>query len=323
MHLRQWCELGKTNDLTPLGTKMRMIPTAALAASFLGLSVLAAQAGDIPFSFNTPSLYGSTSDPDASSSLDNSAAVQTYMDGLLHATNASWNVTVSGAQSSGSPTNSGYTADGHVVCAGFGNSHKNCSTPDTLSTIYDTPFLMASGATNIGGDPAITMAFTGGAAVTSLSFAYEIFPTINCSNGGSGCDDPTFQFIMTSGASTVENVTMDAVEPSTSTVQCTQAAGATITGSSHTITGSVPGEYSPTSGSSMETANQCIGTMTFNFSTPVVNPTLEFVDWPPTIGITDLAWGTPGAVPEPAAILLFGAGLLGMEMFRRRRRAAV
>ena len=61
---------------------------------------------------------------------------------------------------------------------------------------------------------------------------------------------------------------------------------------------------------------QCTGTMDFTFNGALTNPTLYFIDWPDTIGITNIDWG----VPEPGSLALLGSGLLGFGLIRRRRR---
>ena len=83
------------------------------------------------------------------------------------------------------------------------------------------------------------------------------------------------------------------------------------------------GEHGTPLSLTTETAPQAIGTITITFSSPVVNPTLEFIDWPATIAVTDISFGVPNvSVPEPASLLLFGAGLLGLGAVRRRQARA-
>jgi hypothetical protein len=292
-----------------LKAMLRLSLALPAAALLVNMSGSAAQAG-ILFNFNSSSLYD-TSGKDPNGIGDNSA-IQHYMEGasLLDTAVTGWTVSVSGAQSSGSPTNPGYDADGHVVCAG--NTYKKNCIPDTLSTKYDTPYIMTSGQYQMpkgsqdAGNNAIKMVFGGGVGVVSLSFDFEIMPNLDCANGSSReCDNPNFTFLMTDAAGTVEDVTVDAVEPGGSSINCPDI-----------------GKYSPESGKSVETADQCMGSMSFTFASTIVDPTLEFIDWPATLAVTNIDWGLPDPdpdpVPEPSSILLLGAGLVGLRLFRRR-----
>ena len=198
------------------------------------------------------------------------------MDGLLHNTsmggNAKWNVTVAGAQSSGAAGgtagDAGYAADAHpsgrVVCkTGTGS---NC-VPDTLATIYNTPFIMTSdsqtvgskgislggssyvsGSSSLSGASYISMAFTNvspapAVEVTSLTFDYEIFP-----NDVETAPNPAeFTFIMTAGGSTIADACTQAVAPSsgstaknrtvTSSTICSGTSVTTSDVSSYSLTG--------------------------------------------------------------------------------------
>lgn len=332
---------------------MALLGTAAL----MGFAAELAQASTILFNF--AGLPNNTGPGGA----DNSTAVANYMDGLLHNTsmggNAKWNVTVAGAQSSGAAGgtagDAGYAADAHpsgrVVCkTGTGS---NC-VPDTLATIYNTPFIMTSnsqtvgskgislggssyvsGSSSLSGASYISMAFTNvspapAVEVTSLTFDYEIFP-----NDVETAPNPAeFTFIMTAGGSTIADACTQAVAPSSGSTakNCTVTSSTICSGTSVTTSDvssySLTGRASPSTDvaselDNPETNDQYIGTMTFNFTTPVSDPTLYFVHWPAEVAVTNIDWGLPlTTVPEPTSLLLFGTGLIGMGIFGRRKARA-
>jgi hypothetical protein len=224
-------------------------------------------------------------------------------------------VTVTGAQSVGSSTNQGYAGEGHVVCKGS-TSGSGC-TPETLATKYAAPFLVTDGSVVIGGDNAIQMAFTGSMQVSSLTFAFEIFPDVSCQSPSSCNPAPDFTFTMNSGPNTLENCTVFAAFPGSAT---TTTAPTCATGSISSFTGGASDTTNKNSPipSSNETTGQYIGTMTFNFA-PQSNPTLSFIDWPATIGIGNITVGFTQPVPEPGSLLMLLSGLIGIGIVRRRR----
>lgn len=317
-----------------LHNRAAKLALAAAPAAWVLMSISASPAqAQIVFQFNSQALLNDagangTTDPSNPSNVYNSpnnvGDIQTYMDGLLTNFHSGWSVTVLGAMVTGGygaynhtthnyaqGNNTGYTADGNVLCA---NTSSGC-TSNTLAAILGMPVVATNGQLQVDstgksvtvpagadpnsvGDDAISMAFGGGVKVTSLTFSFEIFPDASCANGHGTCSVPDFNFLMKDGnGNVIENVPVNAVFPGTSGLDCPTEA-----------------TRSPAQGTNA-TADQCIGTMSFSFAA-VTNPTLEFIDWPDTIGITNIDWG----VPEPGSLALLGSGLLGFGLIRRRRR---
>lgn len=295
----------------PVRVRARRSFVAVLAAMvLLTMSGSAARAGSYLFNFNSSSLYNSSTTTAGPPTTDNSAAISAYMDTLLPAGSG---VTVAGAASSGSPTNPGYAGEGYVVCTS-GGSGSGC-TPDTLATKYQTPFLVTDGSVQVGGNNAITMAFTGNIEVSSLTFDFEIFPNASCPNGNTCNPQPDFNFKMTTGSSTVENCTVFGVLPGSA---LTTTAPACATGAISSFSGGPSASTNTSSpNGTPQLASQYLGTMTFNFTTPVTNPTLSFIDWPATIGVTNIQLTTV-PVPEPSSLFMLVSGLIGLGIILRR-----
>jgi hypothetical protein len=265
---------------------MRIPPPArlvgVLAAALLATAAAPASA-DVFFDFNPLSDGGSNS------------SVQSYMRSqLVIQLGAGKTVTVTG-----SAVEKDYNGDNHVVG------------PKSGSTVKSLTLGNSDGTVQHGGSPdaylynsdsvKITMTFN--FDIYGVAFDYEIFPNSTCA------DPPT-----TSGCSVWPDFTLKAgtVGPFATYLH---------TVSVDPYTTPINGyQYSPFSGSTKEKAAQFLGQ-----SGEIILPgvrTLEFYDWPERIGIDNLRLiTTPPPVPEPATLLLLGAGLAGAYARRRRQDA--
>lgn len=157
------------------------------------------------------------------------------------------------------------------------------STTAYTLAVKDGGFLMNNGPTYNEFD------LTFSDAIDSVSFDYEIFPD------GSG---QTPDFIFKAGASNPANFSVVGtvpVSPNNKSVNHPSGSG--------------------------EPNKQLIG------STGVLNlniaggTMLQFIDWPPEVAISNLTvkFHTPGSVPEPASIFLFGSSLVACVTVMRRK----
>jgi hypothetical protein len=210
-------------------------------------------------------------------------AIQGYMNSKL---SGGASVAVSGSVASNS-----YDGDGHVIGPGNGSTSLTLGTSDGGSAHLSSKDLFITNIANSSTE--IKMVFTG-LSILSVSFDYEIFPDGTCATGHNcGSNWPDFTF---------------------------DANGNVVF---HTLaTDPASGSHSPASGShSTELAPQFIGQSgTIHFASGV--STLEFLDWPATIGIDNLVitydpTGSP--TPEPVSFALAGTGLIGMYFLRRRK----
>ena len=214
------------------------------------------------------------------------SSIQSYMNSKL---GAGGSVAVSGAVASNS-----YNGDGHVVGPGNGSTSLTLGTSNGSTAHLSPNDLFITNIANSSTE--IKMVFSG-LSIMSVSFDYEIFPDGTCPTGHNcGSNWPDFTFDANG------NVIFQTL--------ATQPAN---------------GSHSPASGShSTEQAPQFIGQSgTINFAGGV--STLEFLDWPATIGIDNLVItydpvGPSQPTPEPVSFALAGTGLIGMYFIRRRRR---
>ena len=212
-------------------------------------------------------------------------SIQSYINSKL---GAGQSVAVSGSVASNS-----YNGDGHVVGPGNGSTSLTLGTSDGSTSHLSTKDLFITNIANSSTE--IKMVFTG-LSILSVSFDYEIFPDGSCPTGYQcGSNWPDFTFA---------------------------ADGSVVF---HTLAAQpASGSHSPASGSThTERAPQYIGQSgTINFANGV--STLEFLDWPATIGIDNLVisydpHGPSTPTPEPVSLALAGTGLIGIYFLRRRK----
>ncbi len=196
-----------------------------------------------------------------------------------------------------------YNGEGFAVGPGNGATSLTLGTSDGAvnnaaplnkdasgKVVYDT-FISNTNDSSSQISNQITMQFINGFSFTgNITFDFEIFP--DGTSGANQSNPPDFEFVVNGGAPTI-------------------------------VYGAVPGTtngsstHSPKSGSSSTEPNlQYIGVWSQN----VTNATkLEFIDWPPTIGVDDLVLSR---VPEPGTIVLLGTGLAGLLFLKRKKQQA-
>lgn len=257
---------------------MRGSANGILLAGGLAFVAGAGSAAAGPLTFDFGSLANGASD----------AQIQTFMNQLLPVGDS---VNVTGAVASDD-----YNADGHVTGPGTGTSSFTLAQLDPAGhgTFIENNNALSSNE--------IKMTFSG-LTISSVSFDFEIFPDISCPslNNCGGKGDPNLPDLTLVANGSDEVIQYDGVVPG--------QAGSYNTAYIH----------SPASGKSGdELAPQLLGSSGV-LNLPAGTTELEFQDWPATIAINDLVINpTSDPVPEPAAISLLAAALIGLGLVRRR-----
>ncbi|HKW02829.1 MAG TPA: PEP-CTERM sorting domain-containing protein [Vicinamibacterales bacterium] len=259
-------------------TKKVAVTAVAAAFALVGTSN-AAYASDIAFDFNSLS---------TGAHLTGANSVQTYMNTIL-AGNGGGTVVLSGGGLNGNSlivTNS-YDGEGHVYGPG-----------GVAVTLGTTDHGVAHGGPNDNflytfTGTSIIMQFSGLAPVHGVTFDFEIFPNNECSNVNnpnqcSSVPDFTFKFN-----------------------------GVTVPGGHFLASNPPAGSRSALS--NPETNPQMPPMFfSYTFASSMSAFTLEFDDWPATIGVDNV---TLVRSPEPGSMILLGSGLAGF-LARRRTKAA-
>ena len=258
------------------------------AVPLLLSAAISAYGASVTFDFNSLASYATD------------AQIQTYMNQTL----ATAGCTGCGVTLTGAVADQTYNGDGHVTGPGTTSASKSLTlgtsdhatasnTGSTLNSTYDTFIANTNdGATQIS--TMITMKFTGFTINGAASFDYEVFPD------GSPNQPP--DLIFQAGNSSAPNgndpvvITELGVAPGTTN-------GTAI--------------HSPFSGTGTESAQQAIGTWTGTLTSVT---SLDFVDWPATIGVDNLkvSWNT--SVPEPSSILLLATVASGLLLRKKLKK---
>lgn len=230
----------------------------------------------------------------------NNAQVQSYLQQQLTAAGYGGTVTVTGAVGG-----NGYTGEGHVVGPGTGSG----VTSLTLGTLDGGNFIMND---KDHGASQITMAFS--QPIYGAKFDFEIFPNGNVPDGRNVNPNnyPDFTFKASLNSQLVTTFKALGVMP----------------GAPNPYMPGSPSTYLNSPAHSPEFAPQLLVTGLDAFLFPGGVNYLQFIDWPPRIGIDNLTLLlsppiTPSSTtPEPASLLAFGVvfGTLGVARFVRRRR---
>ena len=265
-----------------------------------------ASAGSFTFNFN--SLTPGQSDASMSSTLTSLLVGAGCTGCSVSITGAYADTTYNADGNTTGPGSSGLYPAPTSLTLGDSNGATASNSNSTVSGSYDTFLATTNQSNTANSDDQITMTFSGFTINGAVSFDYEIFPDINCTAlTRSGCggaangqgiypDQPDFKFATNNNS---DVFTTYGVAPGTTN-------GSAL--------------YSPNSfyanSSYVETAPQYIGTWSGTHSN---TSTLDFVDWPATIGVDNLSisWNSPDPVPDPSSIFLLGTVAAGIVLRKK------
>jgi hypothetical protein len=309
---------------------LRVLKTAAFVlASTASLSAFsaapAAAAVTVAFKFDNMGSGGSTSQGVQSS------RISTYMTNVLSSYYAGATVNVSGAVGqqgplANSPTASGsYAGEGYVVGPKSGSTVTPYTLANTNGGVYETSstarnndgFIKNCAFTSECGGATSADIFINfnGHHISSFSFDFEIFPDGTCPKLNVNIGD-NFCGLATGSSGLALNPKLPDLEI---------YSGDNGTGTPFgTLFGVKPGtggtySYSTNSGANAETAPQLLGTATYIVSGSNIT-TLDFMDWPETIGIDNLK---VTFIPEPPTLAFLALGFIGLTWIARRKRVGL
>jgi len=216
-------------------------------------------------------------------------AIRAYMNTVLGLAGEGTVVVSAGAVAQNGPN--AYAGEGYVV-----GKTSSTTTAYTLATNGDGGFLMNHDLNINGAGNFHEFDLTFSQPITSISFDYEIFPD----NTGTTLNPPDMEFL--AGGTSFTPFPAFGANPSSPFVM-------------HSVNSGL---------SNPETHPQLAPTSTGTIVLNVAGGSeLQFIDWPPEIGIANLSVTfqppPPSRVPEPASMVLLGSCLLGSLTLIRRK----
>jgi hypothetical protein len=289
---------------------LRVLKTAALVlASTASLTAFsagpAAAAVTVAFKFDNMGVGSATSQGVQSS------GIQSYMTTVLQGYYAGATVSVTGAV--GQQGAGAYAGEGYVVGPKVGSVVTPYTLANTtggvLNAVPNTDGFIknCAFASECGGTTSSDIFINfNGHKISSFSFDFEIFPDGTCAaDTRAACGGRRDALGHRPNLPDLEIWSGD------------NAAGTHF----DTLWGVVPGtggtySYSINSGSNAETAPQLLGTATFTVAAGANISTLDFMDWPETIGIDNLK---VTFIPEPPTLAFLAFGFIGLAWMARRK----
>ena len=303
--------------------------TFALAAiaSLSALSAVPASAAPVTATFNFNDMgTGNTTSQGLGSS--GNSSISAYMTSVMQGVILGSSVGVTGAV--GQEGTNSYAGEGFAVGPVINNAVRpltlgdtnGSATPNHLTTAWDSnpPTLVGShdgfikNCTSIDSctsSPDIFMNFNG-QQISSFSFDFQIFPDGTC---------PQLDGVGHTTSCGVNNANLPDLEI-WSGDNATGTHFGTLFGVAPNTAGTYKYSLNNATGSG-ETAPQLLGTATYTVAAGTNISTLDFMDWPETIGIDNLVVNfippKVNHIAEPPTIALLVFGLAGLVMMARRK----